>query len=127
MKNELKSSTQENKLVHTIRQGNIIQVPKEQIKPQEHSFASRKEAVTYQVSSGNTHNFSKEDKKVLSENFKEITSKAYKNYPNDIQQTKSSELKKEIGGKSLTDKVKSFCKERDTKEKVLEKSMGIQR
>jgi hypothetical protein len=111
----------------TIREAKIIEVPKEQLNPQETSFDSRKEAIIHQVASGNTHNFSEQDKKVLSKNFKEITSKAYKNYPTKIQQSKSTELKKNMREKSVEEKVKSFCKERDAKQKEPEKSLGIER
>ena len=79
--------------IYAIRQGKITEVPKELLKAGETPFVSRKEAVTFQVAIGSTHNFDKQDKKTLSENFKEITSKAYKKYPIEMQQSKSTELK----------------------------------
>lgn len=38
----------------------------------------------------------KQDKKILSENFKKITSKAYKNYPEELKQSKIKELNNDI-------------------------------
>lgn len=129
MKKELKQESNENKnaSTYTVREGKIIEISKDQIKPQETKFDSRAEAVTYKVALNSTHNFTKEDRKVLSENFKEITSKAYKNYPEGMQKTKSSELKNSMKQQSLAENIKSFCKGRDSKQKAPEKSLGIEK
>ena len=110
-----------------IRQAKIIEIPKDQRHSNEIPFESKKEAITYQVSKGNTHNFTEHDKKILSENFKEITSKAYKNYPEELKQSKIKELNNDIKKNPLIEKVKSFCKVRDAKQKAPEKSLGMER
>ena len=123
----LESHVKKSDKIYTIRQAKIIEIPKDKRLSNEIPFDSKKEAITYQVSKGNTHNFSEHDKKTLSENFKEITTQAYKNYPDDIKQLKIKELNNDIKKNPLIEKIKSFCKERDAKQKAPEKTPDIER
>lgn len=142
-----KNQSEEQDKSYTIRQTKIVEVPKEHLKSHETSFSSRKEAIMYQVATGNRNNFSRQDKQVLSENFKEITSQAYKSYPAEMKETKTRMLKETLSSpkqknneiqkdspqssnkeeKKMIEKVKAFCTNRDKQQKTPEKSLGLER
>ncbi len=152
--NKMKKSKKNNIMV--IRQGKIKEIPKKEQKSNEVAFDSIKEAIIYQVASGSTHNFTNTEKQILADNFKEITSKAYKNYSENVKQAKTTELQnfansqnisvvkehdntytlidtknsEELGNgnpKEMLKKIEAFCKNRDAKQKAPEKSQGMER
>ena len=51
--------------VYTIRGGKIEELPKEQLKSWETSFDTKKDAVQYQINTGNSHNLTAEEKRIV--------------------------------------------------------------
>ena len=112
-KNDILQFDKEKELekIYTVRSAKIIEINKEQLKSNETLFLSHKEAIIYQVATKNIHNFSATDKQVLSENFEEITSQAYKNFSSEIVESKKNELLDVISGKDINENLSQMLEE----------------